>query len=104
MWLHRYLIHHGVHNHVVDSSSIEVQRRRRRPKTDRLDTGGLLRLLIRHQAGDQKAWSVVRVPTLHEEDGRQLHRELVAMKRELTRHINRIKGLLAGQGVRLSVG
>jgi transposase len=102
-WLHRYLIHHGVHNRVVDSSSIEVKRRRRRPKTDRLDANGLLRLLIRHQAGDHKACSVVHVPTLKEEDDRQLHRELVAMKRERTRHINRIKGLLAGQGVRLSV-
>ena len=102
-WLHRYLIHYGVHNCVVDSSSIEVKRRRRRPKTDRLDADGLLRLLIRYQAGDHKAWSVVHVPTLQEEDGRQLHRELVAMKRERTRHINRIKGFLAGQGVRLSV-
>jgi len=102
-WLHRYLIHHGVHNRVVDSSSIEVKRRRRRPKTDRLDANGLLRLLIRHQAGDHKAWSVVHVPTLQEENGRQLHRELVAMKKERTRHVNRIKGLLAGQGVRLSV-
>lgn len=102
-WLHRYLIHHGVHNRVVDSSSIEVKRRHRRPKTDRLDANGLLRLLIRHQAGDHKAWSVVHVPTLQQEDDRQLHRDLVAMKRERTRHINRIKGLLAGQGIRLSV-
>ena len=118
MWLHHYLIHHGGHNRVVDSSSIEVKRRRRRPtpalaggarETDRLDADGLLRLLpcvrmvIRYHAGDHKAWSVVHVPTLQEEDDRRLHRELVAMKRERTRHINRIKGLLAGQGVRLSV-
>jgi transposase len=102
-WLYRYLLHHGVHNRVVDSSSIEIKRRRRRPKTDRLDAGGLLRLLIRYHAGDHKAWSVVHVPTLQAKDDRQLHRELVAMKRERTRHINRIKGLLAGQGVRLSV-
>jgi len=39
-WLHRYLVAHGITNHVVDSSSIEVNRRARRAKTDRLDLGG----------------------------------------------------------------
>ena len=41
-WLHRYLVAHGITNHVVDSSSIEVNRRARRAKTDRLDLEGLL--------------------------------------------------------------
>ena len=39
-WLHRYLVAHGITNHVVDSASIEVNRRARRAKTDRLDLGG----------------------------------------------------------------
>ena len=46
-WLHRYLVARGVANQIVDSSSIEVNRRARRTKTDRLDLGGLLRLTLR---------------------------------------------------------
>jgi transposase len=60
-------------------------------------------MLIRYQAGEQKVWRVVRVPTVEQEDGRQLHRELASLKRERTQHINRIKGLLVNQGVRLAV-
>src|SRR6266705_5216961 len=62
-WLHRYLLAHGMTNHVVDSSSIEVNRRARRAKTDRLDLGGLLNLLARYVLGDQRVWRVVRVPS-----------------------------------------
>ena len=61
-WLHRYLVAHDVTNYVVDSSSIEVPRRARRAKTDKLDLAGLLRLLARYEAGDRAAWRVVRVP------------------------------------------
>jgi transposase len=46
-WLHRYLTANGVDNGVVDSASIEVNRRQRRAKTDRLDAGKLLNLLLR---------------------------------------------------------
>ena len=73
-WLHRYLVAHGVTNHVVDSASIEVNRRARRAKTDRLDLEGLLSLLARDQQGDRRVWRVVRVPTVAEEDARQLPR------------------------------
>ena len=71
-WLHRYLVAHGLANHVVDSSSIEVNRRARRAKTDRLDLAGLLSLLARYSQGDHRVWRVVRVPTVVEEDARQL--------------------------------
>src|ERR687898_1264878 len=67
-WLHRYLVAHGITNYVVDSSSIEVNRRARRAKTDRLDLAGLLSLLARQQQGDRR-WRVVRVPSIAEEDG-----------------------------------
>jgi transposase len=73
-WLHRWLVTQGVANCVVDSSSIEVNRRRRRAKTDRLDVQKLLTMLLRHVAGEQKVWSIVRVPSVEEEDRRQLHR------------------------------
>jgi len=102
-WLHRYLVEHGVQNLVVDSSSIEVNRRQRRAKTDRMDVGKLLGQLIRYRSGEKKVWSVVRVPGPKDEDDRQLHRELSTLKKERTRGINRIKGLLASQGVRLAV-
>jgi transposase len=102
-WLHRYLLAQGIENLVVDSSSIEVNRRAKRAKTDRLDVGKLVTMLARYDGGEKKVWSVVHVPSVEAEDARHLHRELMALKRDRTRHINRIKGLLAGQGVRLKV-
>lgn len=102
-WLHRYLEANAVNNVVVDSASIEVNRRFRRAKTDRLDVGKLLNMLVRYHQGEPKVWSVVHVPSVAEEDQRQLHRELLALKREQTHHINRMKGVLASQGVVLEV-
>jgi transposase len=98
-WLHRWLVAQGVENFVVDSASIEVNRRRRRAKTDRLDVHKLLTMLLRHVAGERRVWSVVRVPSVEEEDRRQLHRALATAKQDRTRVINRIKGLLASQGL-----
>jgi transposase len=102
-WLHRYLVAHGITNHVVDSSSIEVNRRARRAKTDRLDLAGLLTLLARYLQGDRRAWRVVRVPSVSEEDARHLHRTWEAVQQDRTRLINRLKGLLTSVGVRLRV-
>jgi transposase len=103
-WLHRYLETEGIENLVVDSSSIEVNRRPRKAKTDRLDVGKLLGMLIRYDQGDDKVWRVVNVPSESAEDKRQLHRELCQLKKERTSHTNRIKGLLACQGVTMVVG
>ncbi len=102
-WLHRYLTKEGIENQVVDSSSIEVNRRARRAKTDRIDLGKLLSMLIRYHEGERSVWRTVRVPTVKEEDRRQLHRELATLKQARTEHSNRIKGLLVSQGVRLRV-
>ena len=101
-WLHRYLESRGVQNRIVDSSSIEVNRRRRRTKTDRLDARKLVTMLLRAEAGEQHVWSVVRVPTVTDEDRRQVHREWLFARRDRGRHTNRIKGLLAAQGVPLA--
>lgn len=99
-WLHRALTRHGIHNLVVDSSSLELSgnARARRPKTDRIDAGSLLRLLHRHHSGEH-VWSVVHVPSSDDEDRRSLHRCLRDMQRQLTECSNRIKGLLAGRGL-----
>lgn len=102
-WLHRYLVEAGVENLVVDSSSIEVNRRFRRAKTDGMDVAKLLDQLMRYGRGEKKVWHVVRVPGAEAEDRRQFHRELEDLKAERTQHINRMKGLLAGQGVRLEI-
>jgi transposase len=103
-WLHRYLLAHGITNHVADSSSIEVNRRARRAKSDRLDLGGLLSLLARYVQGDRRVWRVVRVPTVDEEDARQLPRTLETVTADRTRLINRLKGLLVTQGVSMRIG
>lgn len=101
-WLHRWLLSQGIANVIVDSASIEVNRRKRRAKSDRLDAGKLVSMLVRYQAGETKVWSVVKVPNAAEEDHRQLHRELIAVQDERTEHVNRIKALLAGQGIALA--
>jgi transposase len=102
-WLHRYLESQGVANVVVDAASIEVNRRFRRAKSDGLDVAKLLTMLIRWHGGERTLWSVVNVPTVADEDRRQLHRELLALKRQRTEHSNRIKGLLAGYGLSVIV-
>ena len=98
-WLHRVLQEQGVQNVVVDSSSIEVNRRKRRAKTDRLDAQKLVTMLLRYHWGESKLWSVLRIPSLEEEQQRHLHRELLAVKGERTRHTNRLKGLLISVGI-----
>lgn len=98
-WLDRWLKSEGIENLVVDSSSLEVNRRARRVKTDRIDAAKLLSMLLRYEGGERGAWSVVRVPSEEQEDARHLHRGLRTLKKERTRLINRIKGLLATQGV-----
>jgi transposase len=98
-WLHRFLESQGIANQVVDSSSIEVKRQGRRKKTDRLDAGKLLSMLIRWHQGERNVWSVVQVPSVADEDRRHLHRDLLEVKAERTQHSNRIKGLLAGCGL-----
>lgn len=102
LWLDRYLRGQGIDNRVVDSSSIEVNRRARRAKSDGMDVRKLLALLIRYERGEQEVWSVLRVPTVEEEDGRQLHRELHALNQDRVRHVSRIKGLLATHGLKWS--
>src|SRR3974390_2979200 len=98
-WLHRVLEAHGIHNHVLDPASLQVNRRARRPKTDRIDADRMVRALIRHLGGEPEACSVVRVPNPEQEDARRLHRERDRLIAERVAHVNRIKGLCAIQGI-----
>jgi transposase len=98
-WVHRALVARGIDNLVVDSSSIEVNRRRKRVKSDPVDAAKLLNLLCRYHSGENKVWRVVRVPAVADEDRRQLHRGLKDLQRQQTECSNRIQGLLASYGL-----
>ena len=101
-WLHRFLRAQGVQNRIVDSASMEIRRRARRVKTDRLDAQKLLTMLQREALGEKNLWSVVHVPAVEDEDARSLQllqREYRTLVKERSRSSNRIKGLLASQGL-----
>jgi transposase len=100
---HRRLLELGIENIVVDSSSIEVDRRKRRAKSDRLDAGKLATQLVRWHLGDARTWRVVNVASIENEDRRQLHRELIALKKERTKHVNAMKSLLFAVGFRARI-
>ena len=98
-WVHRMLETNDVESHVVDAASIAVDRRSRRVKTDRIDAEKLLRTLMAWARGERRICSMVRPPSPADEDERRLTRERGTLVTERTRHVNRIKGLLATQGV-----
>jgi len=100
-WIHRALVDQGIENRVIDSASIEVNRRKRRTKSDRVDVQAMLRLLQRYCGGERGMLSVVRVPTLEAEDHRRLHRERERLLKERGAHSARIKSLLVAHGIRL---
>jgi transposase len=99
-WLHRLLTANGIPTYVVEPTSILVNRRAKRAKTDRIDAEGLLRVLAAYLGGDTQICSMVRVPTPDEEDGKRIHREREYLVQERTRIENRILALLATQGIR----
>src|SRR4051794_4467467 len=98
--LHRLLTAHGILVYVLEPTSILVNRRSRRAKTDRLDAEGMLRVLAAWLGGDRQVCSMVRVPTPEEEDGKRPHRERERLVQEKLRIENRIEGLLFTQGIR----
>jgi transposase len=101
-WLHRFVQAHGITNHVVDSSAIEVNRRRRRAKSDGLDVRKLLSMLMRYEQGERHVWQVVKAPSVEAEDQRHLHRDLETLKQERASTTTRIQGLLSSQGIRVT--
>ena len=103
-WLHRQLSALEIDNRIVDAASIEVSRRARRAKTDRLDARALLEKLIRYQGGERGVWRLVRVPDQHWEDLREVHRERTRLLGERTRHSNRLSSKRVAQGIRIRIG
>jgi transposase len=98
-WVHRLLEENRVRNYVIDPASLQVDRRARRVKTDNVDVTKLLRSLMAYLRGEPKVWSVLRIPTIAEEDDRRLHRERDRLINERVQHVNRIKGLCAVHGI-----
>jgi transposase len=99
-WLHRWLTEQGIVNHEIDPASIQVNRRARRAKTDRIDLEQLMRALLAYRRGEPRVCSVVHVPTVEDEDRKRRNRERGRLLKERTAHTNRIKGLLHAQGIR----
>ena len=102
-WIHRALVARGIANVVVDAASIEVNRRRRRAKTDRLDAVKLVTQLVRHHRGE-RLWSVVRVPAVADEAARHLHRDFGVLTSERRAHRTRVQALLFTHGIDQKVG
>ena len=100
-WIHRALVAEQIKSHVIDSASIEVNRRKRRVKTDKIDVAAMLRLLMRFMSGEKEALNTIRVPTVLEEDQRRLNRERDRLIKERGAHSARIKSLLIAHGIRL---
>jgi transposase len=99
-WLTRFLEQRGIECLVMEPASLQVNRRARRVKTDRIDVENILHTLIAWCRGERHVCSMVVIPSVEEEDLRRSHRERGRLVRERTAHINRIKGLLFGQGIR----
>jgi transposase len=102
-WVHQALTAKGIENVVVDASSIEVNRRSKHAKTDRMDVEKLVRQLMRYWQGEHTVWSVVQVPGPEAEDARQLHRDMEILKKERRSHRARIQSLLFTQGIDIEV-
>lgn len=101
-WIHRALTQMGIANRVVDSASIEVNRRKRRTKTDRIDALKLVAMLVRVCLGEKDVWREVRVPSVADEAARQVSRERTALTHEQTRLRNQINSYLATWGCRVA--
>jgi transposase len=99
-WLARFLEQRDIDCLVMEPASLQVNRRARRVKTDRIDVESILHTLIAWCRGERHVCSMVVIPSIEEEDLRRSHRERNRLVRERTAHINRIKGLLFGQGIR----
>ncbi len=98
-WLHRVLAGHGIDNRVIDPASLQVDRRARRAKSDRIDATAMVRALMAYERGEHQVFSPVRVPEVEEEDAKRGHRERQRLIHERVAHTNRIKGLLALHGI-----
>jgi len=99
-WLARVLRARGIEAYVIHPNSIPVPREHRRAKTDRLDTGLLMRAFLGWLRGEAKHCSMAPIPSFAEEDAKRPNREHEKLGAERTRILNKIKAALVRLGVR----
>jgi transposase len=99
-WLARFLMRRGVEVHVMQPSSLPVDRRARRAKTDVIDVEMLLRTLMAWLRGEPRVCSMVPIPDEADEEARRAHREREDLVRERRSILNKIDAILATLGVK----
>jgi transposase len=98
-WLARWLAKRGVETHVIQPSSVPVDRRARRAKSDGIDAELLLRTLLAWLRGEPRVCSMVPIPSEADEDARRSTRERTELVSERVGLVNRIGAVLATVGV-----
>jgi transposase len=98
-WLARWLAGRGVETHVIQPSSVPVDRRARRAKSDGNDAELLLRTLLAWLRGEPRVCSMVPIPSEADEDARRGIRERTELVAERVGLVNRIGAVLATLGV-----
>ena len=98
-WLARWLRRHGVEVYVIQPSSVPVDRRLRRAKSDSIDAELLLRTLLAWLRGEPRVCSMVPIPDEADEDARRCVRERMELVSERVGLSNRIGAVLATLGV-----
>jgi transposase len=97
-WLARWLKAQGVEVHVIQPSSVPVDRRMRRAKSDGIDAELLLRTLLAWLRGEPRVCSMVPIPDEYDEDARRCVRERTELVAERVCLTNRIGAVLATLG------
>lgn len=97
-WLVRWLAKYGIETHVIQPSSVPVDRRARRAKSDGIDAELLLRTLLAWLRGEPRVCSMVPVPAEADEDARRRVRERAELVAERVGLVNRIGAVLATLG------
>src|SRR4051794_41564448 len=97
-WLARWLQQRGVEVYGMQPSSVPVDRRMRRAKSDRIDADMLLRTLLAWLRGEPRVCSMVPVPDEATEDARRPIREREELIRARVAIVNRIEAVLTVLG------
>ena len=99
-WLARFLTRQGIEVHVMQPSSLPVDRRARRAKTDKIDVEMLLRTLMAWLRGEPRVCSMVPIPSEADEEARRANREREDLTKERRSIVNKIDGILATLGIK----
>ena len=99
-WLARFLARHNIEVHVMQPSSLPVDRRARRAKTDIIDVEMLLRTLMAWLRGEPRVCSMVPIPSEADEEARRAYREREDLTGERRSILNKIDGILATLGIK----